>query len=98
MSTSMHVCNPFCGKCKPPREPLLECPECKTMNDPLRGDSELCKRCGAKLPPRKLPVPAFCTRVGEICVNPCGRKNGEPMPLGSHCVYFTPASTGASPK
>lgn len=89
MATSMHVCNPYCGKCKPPKEPLLECPSCKTMNDPTKGDYKTCRRCGASLPPRKLPVPAFCSRVDAMCANPCGRKNGKRLLDGEQCVYFT---------
>lgn len=92
MSTSMHVCNPYCGKCKPSKEPLLPCPECGTMNDPTRGDYEHCRRCGTKLPERKLPVPAFCTRVDAVCANPCGKKGGLPLSDGERCVYFTPVS------
>lgn len=92
MSTSMHVCNPYCGKCKPPKEPLLLCPGCGTMNDPTRGDYEHCRRCGTKLPERKLPVPAHCARVDAVCANPCGRKNGSPLSNGERCVYFTPVA------
>ncbi len=28
----------------PPRPPMVECPHCKTMNDPMRG-SKLCVSC-----------------------------------------------------
>ena len=89
MSTSMHVCNPYCGRCKPPREPLLHCPACKAINDPLKGEFGLCKRCGAALPPRKLPEAAYCNRVGAMCANPCGQRDKEPLAAGASCPYFT---------
>jgi len=90
MSTSMHVCNPYCGACKPPKEPLLICPACSTSNDPEAGEFAKCKTCGAELPPRKLPVPILCLRINQLCARPCGLGSKPPRSFVKHCLHHTP--------
>ena len=90
MPGSMHVCNPYCGRCKPPKEPLLACTACGTFNDPERGEFGRCKECGAELPPRILPTPIKCLRIGQMCARPCkqGEKPGR-LPNAT-CTHHTP--------
>lgn len=88
-----HVCNPYCGRCRPPKEKPLLCVQCDTANFPDRGEFGVCKKCGAELPERRLPIPARCEHAGLICANPCG-KSSEPQPLGRlvPCSFRTPPS------
>ena len=88
----MHVCNPYCGRCKPPKEPLLTCTACGTDNDPELGEYGVCKACGAPLPERTLPEPIMCLRINEMCAKPCGLGKVEPRVKTAKCSYHTPMS------
>lgn len=89
MQSSFHVCNPYCGKCRPPKEKPLICPACEAFNDPTLGEFGSCKACGALLPERQLPVPEHCLVVDKVCANPCGRsKKAFEYGKGS-CVYHS---------
>lgn len=94
MGTVFHVCNPYCGKCKPPREPLLICSQCETTNDPEQGEFGFCKACGAQLPPRQVPEPIFCAIVDEMCARPCGRGKDPSISrtTSRRCIYHTPCT------
>jgi len=93
MSTSMHVCNPYCGACKPPKEALLICPSCGEGNDPGSGEFGNCKACGAKLPPRQIPKPIMCLKINQMCANPCGLGSKAPRVVVKACVHHTPLAT-----
>lgn len=90
--TSMHVCNPYCGRCKPSKEPLLVCPECGVDNNPELGEHTNCKNCGTKLPPRKIPEPILCLRIDQICARPCGLGSIIPRIKTKTCTHHTPSS------
>lgn len=90
MPGSMHVCNPYCGRCKPPKEPLLICPACGTYNDPEQGEYGACKACGAHLPPRVLPTPIMCKRISQMCARPCKQGEKPARQPSASCRYHTP--------
>lgn len=86
-----HVCNPYCGKCRPPLERPLVCPECETLNYPERGETEFCKKCGARLPEREIRPVIRCSRSGLVCANPCGMNSVLPEDGGlAACTLVTP--------
>lgn len=89
MLNSFHVCNPYCGKCRPPKERPLICPQCNRLNDPTQGEIDTCVVCGADLPERTLPVPEYCNLIKEICNNPCGKKNRSSGTEKVVCIYHT---------
>lgn len=68
-----HACNPYCGKCRPPKERPMICTECEKLNfvDEILDDK--CKYCGNTLPLRVKPKVLFCGNSGLLCANPCGK-------------------------
>lgn len=90
MTGAMHPCNPYCGICKPPKEPLLICPACNEENDPELGEFGSCKNCGAALPPRKVPEPIMCQKIDQICARPCESGKRETRNKIVRCIYHTP--------
>lgn len=91
------ICNPFCGKCKPPMERGLQCPNCGRFYFPEFSPDLICKRCGTELPGRPERKPAFCHYSGLVCAKPCVRhkikdKDGVYRP----CVYNTPLVKGSA--
>jgi len=90
LPTSMHVCSPYCGICKPPKEAPLICPACNTLNDPELGEHGSCKACGAELPPRKVIEPVHCLKVDALCARPCGQSQKPPRTAAAGCIYHTP--------
>ena len=92
MSSSMHVCT-YCGKCRPPKEPILICEYCETWNDPELGEFGTCKKCGKPLPPRQIPEPIFCLKIEKMCAKPCGNGKVKPRVVAKFCRYHTPVET-----
>lgn len=93
------MCNPFCGKCKPPMERGLQCPQCGRYYFPEFLQEMICKRCGAVLPERGERQPAFCNYSGMMCAKPCARhkvisRDGIYRP----CAYNTPLGKNLQPK
>lgn len=86
-----HVCNPYCGKCKPPKERPVICENCGALNELAPDEPRICKKCGAMVPERVVPEPLLCKVIGEWCANPC--KRGEEVPRlvsQKKCIYHTP--------
>jgi len=82
-------CNPYCGKCKPPKEKLKKCPQCKHYNFP---ELKNCKKCGAILPESAPRPTVMCIYIDKLCANPCG-KYKEPPKNGiteQTCKWHTP--------
>lgn len=67
------ICNPFCGKCKPPMERGLICPSCGRYYFPEFMNELICKRCGKELPGREVRKAEFCNYSGLMCAKPCAR-------------------------
>ena len=83
------VCNPFCGKCKPPIK-KLQCPVCGKLNFPELMKENTCSKCGAVLPEIK-EERVWCTFIQQICINPCGKKNAVPADDEPRiCEHHTP--------
>ncbi|MBP2649238.1 MAG: hypothetical protein H6Q74_63 [Firmicutes bacterium] len=81
------VCNPFCGKCKPPLK-IIKCSVCNANN---LSNGEKCNKCGANLPELPEGPAVLCAYSGQICTNPCDKHKkapirGEPRP----CRWNTP--------
>ena len=75
-----YVCNPQCGRCRPPRPRALKCPECgrlTMLEAPAVSDEALrvCRHCGAALPK---PEAVACRFAGRECYVPCVRACEEP--------------------
>lgn len=91
MPTNMHVCSPYCGRCKPPKESLMTCPNCQNVIDPeIEYNDGICAKCGAQLPPRQVWEPIFCLKIKEWCARPCGMGKIEPKFYVKTCVHHTP--------
>lgn len=86
----MHVCNPYCGRCKPPKEPLRVCPTCGAYDDSEHSEHGTCKECGGILPPRVLPQPLLCKRINQMCARPCKQGEKPPRTPVASCRYHTP--------
>ncbi|MBP2652762.1 MAG: hypothetical protein H6Q73_331 [Firmicutes bacterium] len=78
------VCNPFCGKCKPPLR-IIRCPVCNAHNF---ANWKICKKCGAVLPER---TAVMCSYSGLPCVNPCDKHKISPKDgVQKPCKWNTP--------
>lgn len=90
-------CNPFCGRCKPPRARPVQCPDCQTYNSPDFNQSNQCRKCGAELPVQAaVSRVVLCFYSGLLCANPCQKhtfvgKDGVVRP----CRMNTPPPEGA---
>lgn len=85
-----YVCNPQCGRCRPPRRGMRRCPYCNVLAMPS-DDSDIlgenvCPRCGRTLPE---PESTKCEYTRRLCGIPCVRaveeaESGlsEPCPWG----------------
>ena len=81
------VCNPFCGRCKPPKPLPAKCPACGAYNF---QQPEKCRVCSAVLPEPPKPVPVMCLYIGEMCANPCQKhKIAVSMKEPVNCPYHT---------
>ncbi len=83
------MCNPYCGRCRPPKEKPRSCSQCNKLC--FDTERTTCEKCGAELPPRIKPQPAECLYAGVVCANPCGKSTIEsekPVP----CAYHTALS------
>lgn len=69
-------CNPYCGRCKPPKEKPRKCSTCGNYNFDV--NAVRCEDCGEILPERIKPTPAFCLQTQTMCPNPCGRSKVAP--------------------
>ncbi len=93
---SCQYCNPYCGKCRPPRERPRMCPSCSMVVFPEQGDLHACPRCGANLPEKERKRPAFCHNTGLVCANPCGKaKTPNPGKNYLACGWHTPVEKKA---
>lgn len=89
--SGFHICNPYCGRCKPSKSPLLICPECGVSNDPDLGEVGHCKVCNARLPEPKSPEPVYCNCIEDMCARPCGQAIMDfPANIRRVCIYHTP--------
>jgi hypothetical protein len=86
------VCNPYCGRCKPPQPKPRQCSECGAYQ--LDPQKEKCKKCGGILPAHKPPPIVNCGYSGLVCANPCGkaRKSADEYQI---CKQNTPPPPGA---
>jgi hypothetical protein len=86
------VCNPYCGKCKPPMPKPLKCAVCGKHYLP-DVNAKKCIKCGADLPefePIK-KVTVKCTYSGLLCANPCNRHKAIPEGgVTKPCLRNTP--------
>ena len=64
-----YVCNPQCGRCRPPRPAPVKCPECGRL---VFGGGICCTYCGACLP---IQPSVFCEFAKRVCFVPCVRAN-----------------------
>ena len=64
------ICNPYCGKCRPPDPKPVTCAECGEFVMLERNDLWICSRCGSDLPRRKV---YRCNWTGRECDIPCMR-------------------------
>lgn len=64
-----YVCNPQCGRCRPPRPAPEKCSECGKL---VLGGMRVCTHCGSPMPARQA---VFCKFTGRACFIPCVRAN-----------------------
>ncbi|WP_094606915.1 hypothetical protein SPSIL_047520 [Sporomusa silvacetica DSM 10669] len=84
------VCNPSCGKCKPPIQ-IVKCPACGAHN---LVSIKNCKKCRATLPEQIRQPAIMCHYSGLKCVNPCGRHQDTPKDgMAKLCNRNTPPSS-----
>ena len=62
-----YVCNPQCGRCRPPRPAPAKCPDCGRL---VFGGATRCVHCGAYLPNQSS---IFCEFAKRTCFVPCVR-------------------------
>ncbi len=62
------VCNPFCGRCRPPQPKPMKCDSCGKLALRTRYETWECNHCGAPLPPRPK---IKCNWSGRMCDVPC---------------------------
>ncbi len=75
------TCNPYCGRCHPPRKHRpMRCPHCGKMNDYDAGEGVdgTCAACGGTLPKRRTQPTVRCKWTGQFCSAPCGRARELP--------------------
>jgi hypothetical protein len=83
------VCNPFCGKCKPPVI-RLQCPECSKYYFPELSKEKQCKKCGTVLPEWIPPQAIWCAYIEQMCAKPCGRYSVTPEDdVFRPCAFYT---------
>lgn len=87
------VCNPYCGKCKPPKQKPVKCPACGKYNFLDLMEDTKCIRCRADLPIPPKPAIVKCLYSGLMCANPC-KKHTKAYKDGS----FMPCSNNTPPK
>ena len=78
------TCNPYCGRCHPPRKRRpARCVACGATNDfdGGQGAGGRCSFCGAPLPEQRTQPTVRCRYSGELCSEPCGRSR-EKQPDG----------------
>jgi len=76
------VCDPLCGRCKPPRQKALHCPGCGAYNVfdiriQVAPPARHCTGCGLDVTGLATPQTVECTYSGLLCANPCGRHARE---------------------
>lgn len=77
-----YVCNPQCGRCRPPRPAPRKCPECGKL---VLGEASSCRHCGARLQSRP---GVFCKFTDRICLVPCVRANElNPEGFAAQCPW-----------
>lgn len=86
MCTYSGICNPYCGKCKPPKQRPMECPICGKLNN---IELDLCKKCGAPVPKIDYST-GICSYTGLKCVKPCGRYAIVPKEGLALCKFNIP--------
>lgn len=92
------ICNPMCGRCKPPAYKSGTCPECGTMTlfDKAvikQGGPLPCKKCGVDLSEDVRPKVVKCNYSGLLCAYPCGNSTASKHEYGDQrCEMNTPPS------
>lgn len=87
------ACNPFCGRCKPPKMRVVVCPACSKekafrKDELLKPGGTACAGCGEPITIEAV----LCARSGLMCAWPCKRCD-EPTAEGPvECPYNTPPS------
>ena len=94
---SCMICNPICGKCKPPERRMVVCPECEKLSlfekhDIFDGEKKLCPRCGTEVTELLRIEPITCKYSGLICAYPCGRSTDDSRGVFLPCMSNTPMS------
>lgn len=103
MPGTCFVCNPTCGKCRPPLKKAGFCPSCAgiTLFDQAEVLSKkrlLCGTCKLDITDYVRPEPLICTFCGLPCAYPCGRAEEEPTLERGLCGWRTPLeSRGRNP-
>jgi hypothetical protein len=89
------VCNPICGKCKPPAKKAGSCNVCGFVTvfdktDIVLKQSLCCKMCGADLSLLVVPAPVCCSYCGQWCAYPCGKGTGPEPKIGlQKCAHIS---------
>lgn len=90
------ICNPMCGRCKPPAYKSVKCPECGALNiiqkaDVIERTGLACKRCAHDLTEEVVPKPIRCKFSGLVCAYPCGKSVSGKEEYGNNkCEFNTP--------
>lgn len=90
------ICNPMCGRCRPPAYRSCTCAICGMLNifprqDVVRKEGLFCKRCGADLASEVVPKVVRCKYSGLVCAYPCGNSTSSHREFGNAvCEMNTP--------
>lgn len=92
------ICNPTCGKCRPPDWRTITCPECEkitlfTRHQSLSGGVHRCKHCESDLSHLVFVDPVFCGYSGQVCAYRCGRYRDDNVGEYHTCTHFTPVGS-----
>lgn len=85
------ACNPFCGRCKPPKMRMVACPACRKekayrKHELLAPGGAACASCGERI----AVSPVLCKRSGLACAWPCKQHDEAMENAPVECPYNTP--------
>lgn len=89
------VCNPMCGRCKPPLLKAVVCPECRKLltfkkEEALSDQQHICPWCGYEVTSLVKIAPVKCQTSGKWCAYPCGNSHKSNGPEYIDCTDNTP--------
>lgn len=93
------ACNPYCGRCRPPKRRSVECPNCGELltfdkQQSLDGDVHVCYACDADVTALAHVQPLFCKKDGNWCAYPCGSHDTASDEADFACKHRTPVEGG----